>query len=65
MALKAPANYVFQLYSVGYIASPGILLSGHLLSPVSTENMKKGVIIYMKTRFHCYFASSVDSSILW
>ena len=48
MALKAPANHELQLYSAGWIASPGMLLSGLLLSPVSTENMKIGVIICTK-----------------
>ena len=42
MAFKAPANHLLQLYSAGWIASPGMLLSGLLLSPVSTENMKIG-----------------------
>ena len=42
MAFKAPANHLLQLYSVGWNASLGMLLSGLLLSPVSTENMKIG-----------------------
>ena len=35
----------FQLSNVALSVNPAMLPNGHLLSPASTENMQKGVII--------------------